>query len=150
MKYTTIVAILASVLCTGCCHTMHLHDIQSLPASTGVYGGSFLYDIWGYHGSSKDYHFLQYTYNDHSWLHTVCLRIPRSELSLHGVDDKPRNKNQYCALSPQFNGTNISGFTRTKSIYESIDNKLILNTDEKESEQWVPGYRRQSAPQPEP
>jgi hypothetical protein len=73
-----------SIVClalVGCASTRTVRsqsDLDSLPRSRGVYGGSWLVHTWSYTGSDANYDHFDYTYTHDNFARRVPVRMAKS------------------------------------------------------------------------
>jgi hypothetical protein len=123
-NYTYLVAIGTILSMCGCIATYHKQELSKLPSPNGLYGGSFLYDPWAYHGSDQQYHYFVYTYNRKNIPHTKCIRIPKHEITLINIPERSPSKKAIAAVKLIIDSKgDMSGFENTTSIIELIKYK---------------------------
>jgi hypothetical protein len=90
MRTSLYISILCLVL-VGCASTRTVRsqaDLDSLPRSRGVYGGSWLVHTWSYTGSDTSYDHFVYTYTHDNFALRVPVRMTRGFVVL-GFEPRP-------------------------------------------------------------
>ena len=63
-------------------------DFDALPASKGVYGGSFFVQRWSYLGSDASYEHFNYSYTRDNFVNHIHVRVVRGMVTL-GFEGRP-------------------------------------------------------------
>lgn len=123
-----ILAIILATMMNGCFKTCHRADLANLPEPRGFYGGSFLFDAWGYYGSDSNFHYFVYTYNRNNLTHQKAIRIPREEIQLEGFPESPKADRQIIAARPIISADSVR-FAKLETIENRIMNKISEQGD---------------------
>jgi hypothetical protein len=100
IKIRIFTLLLGFVFLSGCYKTWHQVDFKSLPAPIGLNAESYLPDLWNYHGSDEEFHYIIYNYNHNNLFFSKKFRIPKNEIKLIGINAVKRNRKCICSLSP--------------------------------------------------
>ena len=115
-----IVALILATTMTGCFTTYHRNELADLPKPAGLYGGSFIYDPWGYYGSDSTFHYFVYTYNRNNLTFQKAIRIPREEIRLEGFPESPKSDRQVVAVLPITSGDSVI-FSKMETIQRGTE-----------------------------
>ena len=98
----------------GCASTRTVRsqsDIDSLPRSRGVYGGSWLVHTWSYTGSDVSYDRFVYTYTHDNFATHVPVRMAKGFVVL-GFESKPyRLPDGGVPVTPDYRDERLVGFS---------------------------------------
>ena len=111
--FSLIVGLVALAALAGCASSRTIRsqsEFDSLPHSTGVYGGSFIIHTWSYIGSDARYDHFIYTYTrDNLPIHTH-VRVARDVVHLD-FDARPyRLPNDGSHVAAEIRDGRIAGF----------------------------------------
>lgn len=85
-------------------------DIDSLPRSRGLYGGSWIVRPWSYIGSDARYDHFVYTYTSGNLASRVPVRMPKGYVVL-GFEPQPYgSRNWGIPVIPKYRDGRLAGF----------------------------------------